>query len=396
LDEKHTLLRVGMRAKCRFHIALPPEAVAIPTWLLPNLRRPRVVMHDGTVRDVRGYAVGHHFVVTGGLRAEERIRVDSVRPDDATIRVTGVVEPCDTFPVELPSRRHWHYEIVDIVPDGSYVHRDQVVAKLQQRRRSTDRYVARLEAGEVEARSQFAIDRINAETQLIRAYISWRKAKLDEERAKLDHLIARYVSYTPDITKTEVRLANAETDLRNLEEETRIRTEPYFRETMSVNQVKDLELRLALSRIGYRKAQVKRIAEFRKRNCAVIGVSIDSHFTHLAWKNTPVQAGGIGNVQFPLVSDLDKSISRQFGVLHDDAVALRGLFLIDRDSVIRHALINDLPLGRNVDEAIRVLDALQFHEQHGEVCPANWKPGEDAMQPTAEGVAAYLASHPVN
>jgi peroxiredoxin (alkyl hydroperoxide reductase subunit C) len=140
----------------------------------------------------------------------------------------------------------------------------------------------------------------------------------------------------------------------------------------------------------------QRLGEFRRRNGEVIGVSIDSHFTHLAWKNTPVQAGGIGNVQFPLVSDLDKSISREFGVLHDESVALRGLFLIDREGVIRHALINDLPLGRNVDEAIRVLDALQFHEQHGEVCPANWKPGEEAMKPTAEGVAEYLTTHSVN
>ena len=131
--------------------------------------------------------------------------------------------------------------------------------------------------------------------------------------------------------------------------------------------------------------------QFKQRNCQVIGASIDSHFTHLAWKNTPLDQGGIGQVGFPMVADLDKSISETYGVLHNGAIALRGLFLIDKDGILRHALINDLPLGRNVDEAIRVLDALQFTEEHGEVCPANWKPGDAAMKPTADGVAEYLA-----
>ena len=133
--------------------------------------------------------------------------------------------------------------------------------------------------------------------------------------------------------------------------------------------------------------------EFKKRNCELIGVSVDSHFTHLAWKNTPVKEGGIGQVQFPLVADLNKSIADSYGVLLPDGVALRGLFLIDKKGVVRHAVINDLPLGRNVDEAIRMLDALQFCEEHGDVCPANWRPGEDAMKPTAEGVAEYLTKH---
>lgn len=137
----------------------------------------------------------------------------------------------------------------------------------------------------------------------------------------------------------------------------------------------------------------KKLGEFKKRNCEVIGISVDSHFTHLAWKNTPVNKGGIGNVQYPLVSDLRKSIADQYGVLLDAGIALRGLFLIDKEGIIRHALINDLPLGRNVDEAIRLLDALQFTEKHGEVCPANWKEGEEGMKPTAEGVATYLAKH---
>jgi len=137
----------------------------------------------------------------------------------------------------------------------------------------------------------------------------------------------------------------------------------------------------------------KKIDEFKKRNTEVVGVSVDSHFTHLAWKNTPVEQGGIGNVQYPLVADLTKQISRDYGVLINEAIALRGLFLIDKEGVIQHALVNNLPLGRNVDEALRVLDALQYTEKHGEVCPANWRQGEEAMKPSAEGVAAYLKKH---
>ena len=133
--------------------------------------------------------------------------------------------------------------------------------------------------------------------------------------------------------------------------------------------------------------------KFKERNAEVLGVSVDSHFTHLAWKNTPREKGGIGNVQYPLVSDLTKEIARSYGVLVNEAIALRGLFLIDKEGKIRHALVNDLPLGRSVDEALRVLDALQFTEKHGEVCPANWKQGEDAMKPTGDGVASYLAKH---
>ena len=137
----------------------------------------------------------------------------------------------------------------------------------------------------------------------------------------------------------------------------------------------------------------KKLKEFTKRNCEVIGVSVDSHYTHWAWKNTPRDKGGIGNVQYPLVADLSKSISQDYGVLLDMGVSLRGLFLIDTQGIVRHAVINDLPLGRNVDEAIRMLDALQFTEKHGEVCPANWKAGDEGMKPTAEGVASYLATH---
>jgi len=132
---------------------------------------------------------------------------------------------------------------------------------------------------------------------------------------------------------------------------------------------------------------------FHDKQCEVIGISVDSEYTHLAWKKTPRTQGGLGDVQFPMVADLTKNIARAYGILHDESVALRGLFLIDREGIVRHETINDLPLGRNVEEALRMLEALQFFEAHGEVCPANWRPGQEAMKPTPEGVAEYLAKH---
>lgn len=137
----------------------------------------------------------------------------------------------------------------------------------------------------------------------------------------------------------------------------------------------------------------ERIEDFGRRDCQVVGVSVDSHFAHLAWRKTPRDAGGIGGIRFPLVSDLDKSISRSYGVLLNDSVALRGLFLIDRNGIVRHATVNDLPFGRNVDETLRTLDALRFHEARGDVCPANWREGEPGMKPTSEGVADYLSKY---
>lgn len=137
----------------------------------------------------------------------------------------------------------------------------------------------------------------------------------------------------------------------------------------------------------------KQLDEFKKRNTEVIGVSVDSQFSHFAWKNTAPKAGGIGNVQFPLVADLSKNISKEYGVLFGEAIALRGLFLIDKEGVVRHSVVNDLPLGRNISEALRMVDALQFFEEHGDVCPANWQQGDDAMTPTSEGVASYLENH---
>jgi peroxiredoxin (alkyl hydroperoxide reductase subunit C) len=137
----------------------------------------------------------------------------------------------------------------------------------------------------------------------------------------------------------------------------------------------------------------RKLDAFKKKGCQVIGVSVDSHFTHLAWKETEPKKGGIGNIQYPLVADLTKEIARDYGVLFNDAVALRGLFLIDKEGVVRHSIVNDLPLGRSVDEALRMLDALRYTEEHGEVCPANWQEGEDAMEPSADGVASYLAKN---
>ena len=135
------------------------------------------------------------------------------------------------------------------------------------------------------------------------------------------------------------------------------------------------------------------VKQFEESNCQLIGISIDSHFSHLAWKNTPIKEGGIGPIQYPLVSDLDKNISRNYQVLLDSGIALRGLFLVDKEGIIRHQVVNDLPLGRNVNEALRILHALQYTEKHGEVCPANWQQGDDALPPTAVGVSSYLAAN---
>jgi len=137
-----------------------------------------------------------------------------------------------------------------------------------------------------------------------------------------------------------------------------------------------------------------RMKEFKKRGVEVIGVSIDSQFTHLAWKNTAVENGGIGQVSYPLVADVKHEICRAYDVEFEAAgVAFRGAFLIDQTGVVRHQVVNDLPLGRNVDEMLRMVDALQFTEKHGEVCPAGWTQGQEGMQASPEGVAKYLAAH---
>ena len=155
----------------------------------------------------------------------------------------------------------------------------------------------------------------------------------------------------------------------------------------------------------------KRISEFEKRNVQVLGCSVDSHFSHLRWKEMPVEKGGIGNVKYPLVADLDKSISRNYDVLlgtkaatvltdEDESetsigggVSLRGSFLIDEDGNVRHEIKNDLPLGRNVDEMLRLIDALDHHNKHGEVCPAGWTQGKTGMEPSDDGMRDYLANN---
>lgn len=137
-----------------------------------------------------------------------------------------------------------------------------------------------------------------------------------------------------------------------------------------------------------------RLAEFKARNVEVIGISIDSHFTHNAWRNTPVNQGGIGPVGYTLVADLNHAICKAYDVETPDGnVAFRGSFLIDKAGMVQHQVVNNLPLGRNVDEMLRMVDALQFFEAHGEVCPAGWKKGDAGMKATTEGVAEYLAQH---
>jgi len=137
----------------------------------------------------------------------------------------------------------------------------------------------------------------------------------------------------------------------------------------------------------------KRVDEFNARGVNVIGVSVDSQFSHFAWRETPVNKGGIGRINFPLVADLDKKIAKSYDVLFGKAVALRGSFLIDAKGIVRHAVINDLPLGRNVDEMIRMVDAMQFTDEHGEVCAAGWQKGDEGMKATTDGVAEYLDKH---
>lgn len=136
-----------------------------------------------------------------------------------------------------------------------------------------------------------------------------------------------------------------------------------------------------------------RLADFKQRGVEVIGVSIDSHFTHLAWKNTPVNNGGIGQVGYPLVADIRHAVTQAYDLEVDPGVALRGSFLIDKTGLVRHQVVNDLPLGRNVDEMLRMVDALQFFEEHGEVCPAGWNKGKAGMKPSTAGVAEYLSQH---
>lgn len=139
-----------------------------------------------------------------------------------------------------------------------------------------------------------------------------------------------------------------------------------------------------------------RMAEFQSRNVEVIGVSIDSHFTHNAWRNTPINKGGIGPVKYTLAADMTHGIAQSYDVESEGGVAFRGAFLIDQNGMVRSQIVNDLPLGRNMDELLRLVDALQFHEEHGEVCPAGWNKGDTGMNASPEGVATYLKENSSN
>ena len=139
-----------------------------------------------------------------------------------------------------------------------------------------------------------------------------------------------------------------------------------------------------------------RVAEFEKRGVQVVGVSIDSHYTHNAWRNTAINEGGIGPVKYPLVADIDHAICKAYDVESAGGVAYRGSFLVDEEGVVRHQVVNDLPLGRNVDEMLRMVDALAFHQEHGEVCPAGWTEGDKGMDASPDGVASYLAENSEN
>lgn len=136
-----------------------------------------------------------------------------------------------------------------------------------------------------------------------------------------------------------------------------------------------------------------RLEEFNQRNTKLVAVSVDSHFSHLAWKHTPYNKGGIGNIQMPMVSDLTKNASELYNILLEDGISLRGTFIMDENFIVRHLSVNDLPIGRNVDEVLRIIDAIDYHEKHGEVCPAGWNKGDQGLAPSHKGVADYLASN---
>lgn len=138
----------------------------------------------------------------------------------------------------------------------------------------------------------------------------------------------------------------------------------------------------------------RRLSQFKERKVEVMAISIDSHFTHNAWRNTPIEAGGIGPVGYTMVADMNHGICQAYGIEHPQmGVAFRAAFLIDKEGIVRSQIVNDLPIGRNIDELLRLVDALQYHEQNGEVCPAGWKKGDKAMKPSAAGVASFLSEH---
>ncbi|WP_341764022.1 peroxiredoxin [Candidatus Tisiphia endosymbiont of Beris chalybata] len=136
-----------------------------------------------------------------------------------------------------------------------------------------------------------------------------------------------------------------------------------------------------------------RLSEFTERNTKLIAISVDSHFSHLAWKNTPYNKGGVGDIQFPMVSDINKTATEHYNILHEEGISLRGTFIIDEKFIVRHLSVNDLPIGRNVDEVLRLIDAIEYNTKHGEVCPAGWNKGDEGINPSHKGIAHYLASN---
>lgn len=140
-------------------------------------------------------------------------------------------------------------------------------------------------------------------------------------------------------------------------------------------------------------AHNNRIKEFEKRNVKIVGISVDSIYAHIAWKNMPLEKGGIGNLQFPLISDINKNISQNYRVLNQEGLALRASFILDSKGIIRHQLVNDLPVGRNADETLRIIDALQFTEKEKKVCPANWRKGDDGIEKTIDDIADFLSKN---
>ncbi len=136
-----------------------------------------------------------------------------------------------------------------------------------------------------------------------------------------------------------------------------------------------------------------KLGQFSERNTKLVAISVDSHFSHLAWKNTPHSKGGVGNIQIPMVSDINKIATQSYNILHNDGISLRGTFIIDEGFIVRCSLINDLPIGRNIDEIIRLIDALDHNAKHGEVCPAGWRKGDEGINPSHKGIADYLASN---
>ncbi|MDP6502858.1 MAG: biotin/lipoyl-containing protein [Planctomycetota bacterium] len=264
LEKPEERLKAGMRVECDILIPLAESAVVVPKWLITDLRQPGVVMANGDERSVQGFVVGPDFVVTSGIQSGDRLRLSHRESSSSRARISGIVAASEFFTIKI--KQHWYYEITDLIPDGTDVKKDQVVARLELRYRDADYEKLRIETSAVTANSQYTIEQINAETERIKAYVEWRKAIVDAEQERLNHIFERYVSYEVESTKAEIELKNAQIGLKNLESKLKDLTDPQFRETMSENQIRDLELKLAVAKANNRKAILSRIAALRKRD----------------------------------------------------------------------------------------------------------------------------------